>query len=550
MAKRTVASSAPSDIFATKDGHLEWQDGLLASSFVTPAEIRRRVALSYERREIAFALFDVESFTDQVEVSDEQIAAYYADNESFFLTEESVDIEFVELDLPSIAASVEVSEGDLREYYETEVESFSVGEERQVSHILIEPDGDDYQAAEAEVEAIMARLEAGESFADLVAEVSDDIGTRNFGGDLGYMSRGEFSGPFEDVLFSMGVGDIEGPVETEFGYHILRLEDIRATEAQPFEAVRDQLREELAADQAYAEFYDLANQLANDAYDARDDLASVAEDYDLTLETLSGLTRSGNTDRFVDPTPVIAEAFRQDVLETGENSGLVELSDERVAILRVTAHNLPEPRPLESAVDEIREILIRDGAEALAAEAASAYTDALNAEPSDDQAAVAATADNAASDDAASEEVSSDDTASDDASSDDASTADEPEDLIARAERLAAEHGATWNPLQWIRRDSANVAANIIQLTFGQTRSTQGAPPRILRAALAGGDEAVVLFTRTEAGRAEDVPADLRDREQELMRQIAAANEVNAYAAQLRAEASVRVPDRVLDPNL
>jgi peptidyl-prolyl cis-trans isomerase D len=482
---------------------VQWQNGIVDSSFVTPAEFRRYIELLFERREIAYTHFFVEDFLDQVEITDAEVAEYHALNSDLFMTDEAVDIEFVELDLPSIAANIEITEEELRAYYEEEIERYAVSEERFVRHILIEPEGDDYQEAEAEAEAVLARLEAGEDFAELAAEVSDDVGTRNLGGELGWMARGVLEGPFEDALFSMAVGETTGPVETEFGFHILRLDDVRSSDPQPFEAVRDQLENDLASDEAYSVFYEQANDLANDAYDARDDLASVAEAFGLELETIERLTRTGNTDRFADPTPVIQFAFDDTSIATQENSDLIELSDERVAIVRVTAHYLPEPRPLEDVAEEIRSILAREAAENLATEAATAYYDALDA--------------------------------------------DESGDLLAAAEALAEEHGGIWNAPLWIDRDMADVPSAIASMVYAQPKNSSE-QPRVLRTGAGNGDEAVVLFLRVEPGYPEDIPVTEREQGQQDLEQRAAAFEVNGYAAEARSEANVRVPDEVLEP--
>jgi peptidyl-prolyl cis-trans isomerase D len=482
---------------------VEWQEGIVNSSFVTPAEFRRDIELLFERREIAYAHFFVEDFLGQVEISDAQVAEYHALNSDLFMTEEAVDIELVELDLPSIAATIEITEQELRDYYEAEIERYAVSEERFVRHILIEPEGDDYQAAEAEAEAALARLEAGEDFAAVAREVSDDVGTRNLGGELGWMARGVLEGPFEDTLFAMSIGDTEGPVETEFGFHILRLEQVRATDPQPFEAIRDQIEDELASDEAYTMFYEQANDLANDAYDARDDLASVAEAFGLELERIERLTRSGNTDRFADPTQVIQVAFDESSIANMENSDLIELSEERVAIIRVTAHYLPEPRTLEDVTEEIRSILAREAAENLASEAATAYFDALNA--------------------------------------------DESGDLLAAAEALAEEHGAIWNAPLWIDRDIADVPPAIASMVYSQPKRSAG-DPEILRTGAGNGDEAVVLYLRFEPGYPEDIPVSDRELGQQDSAQRAANLEVNAYAAAARSAARVRVPDEVLEP--
>lgn len=481
----------------------ELQGGLLESSFVTPAEFRRRIELYYERREVAYALFAAADYVDQIEVSDEAIAEYYAANGDLFMTEESVDIEFIDFDLAGIAATVEVSEADLRQYYEDEIERYAVSEERRVSHILIEPDGDDYVEAEAEAEAIVARLDAGEDFAAIAAELSDDAGTSASGGDLGWMGRGVLAGPFEDALFAMAVGEVRGPVETEFGFHVLKLDEVRAGDQLPFETVRDDLQAELASDRAYSTFIDQANDLANDAFDARDDLQTVAEDYGLPLQTIEGLTRTSMPSQLPNPAAVVAAAFDDRAIATRENSDLIELNDEHVAVIRVAAHNLPEARTLEEVTDEIRAILENENAADLATEAAIRYLDAL--------------------------------------------TADDSGDVLALAETLAADSGATWNAPAWVVRSSNTAPAAIASLVFNQPRPTDGTPA-ILRAPVGTGDQAVVLFTRVEAGVPEDITVEAREEGQAELRALAAEEEFNIYASDAIQRASVRIPDEVLDP--
>jgi peptidyl-prolyl cis-trans isomerase D len=481
----------------------DWQDGIYASSFVTPAEFRRSIELNDERREVGYALFAAADYLPQVEVTDEDIMSYYAEHGDDFMTDESVDIDLVELDLEDVAKTIQISEQELRDYYESEIASYAAGEERHVSHILIEISGDDVEAAQAKAEAVKARLDAGEDFATVAAEVSDDAGTKNTGGDLGWMARGgQLEGPFEDTLFSMNVGDIAGPVRTQFGFHILKLDDVRDAEPEPFEAVRDQLYEQLSKDKAYSDFLARAYDMENDAYDARDELQGVAEKYGLEVKSIDGVTRNFSSEDFPDPAPLIDAAFSDDAIATGENSGLIQLSDDRVAVLRVREHHPPEPKTLEQVAGDIRTILEQDAAGDLANDAATAYYDKLNAETGD---------------------------------------------RVAAAEMLAAESGAAWNPPQWIQRDSTAVSSTIVSLVFAQ-QQPKGEMPEVLRTGVGGGDQAVVLFTAAEAGRPEDVVVAEREQRQQLLSDMAGGMEVNAYAADARSTAKVRIPDEVLNP--
>jgi peptidyl-prolyl cis-trans isomerase D len=484
---------------------VEIENAITDSAFLTPREFRRGIELYYERREIAWALFPAAAFRDRVEITDEAVAEYHAGNGERFMTPEAVDIEFIVLSLEDVAAGVEIDEDDLRERYEADVESFTAGQERRVSHILIEVEGADREAAEAEAAAVVERLEAGEEFAALAAEVSDDTGTAASGGDLGWVARGVLPDAFDAAVFALEPGDIDGPVETEFGFHVMRLEEARAGDPPPFEQMRDEIREQLANDRAYSDYLDRANAIGRAAFDAGPNLADVANEFGLTLETLEGLTRVGDTDRFLEPAPVIEQAFDEDLIGTGYASRLIELGQDTVVVLRVIEHHLPEPQPLETVADEIRGILTQEAASELAADAAAAFRDEL------DPAAVTAGT----------------------------------QELPA----LASTHGGSWNEAIWIDRDSADVPAAIREPVFAATRPTEG-EVRVLDATVNGDDAAVILLTAVEPGDPENIAAAERDQGREQLRAQVGETEMNAYAADARQRATVRVPDEVLNPDL
>jgi peptidyl-prolyl cis-trans isomerase D len=484
---------------------VELQRGIAASAFITPAEFRRNIELYYERREIAWALFAAADFLEQVEITEDEIADYHAENGDRFMTPESVDIEFVELTLESIAASIEISEDELRAQYEAEAERYANSEERRVRHILFEVEDDDTDAARARAQSARERLDAGEDFATLAAELSDDIGTRNSGGDLGWIARGVLPTAFEDALFGLAVGETAGPVETEFGFHVLRLDEVRAGQQLPFEVAREQLREELASDRAYTSFLDLANELDEAAYEAGDDLAGIAERFGLMLETIEGLTRNGGADRFIDPAPVIAAAFDPDAIASGNNSALIDLGQDRAAIVRVTRHNLPEPEALEDVADEIRDLLANNAASELAMAAAGSFLEEL------DTAAIA------------------------DGSLDPA--------------ELAASHGGSWNEARWVERDDVETPAEILQSIFARSRPAAGSV-ETLRVPVGVGDEAVVLLSGVQAGVPDEIASEEREQGQQQLIGLSAEAEMQGYAADARQRARVRVPDEVIDPDL
>ncbi|RPI60369.1 MAG: hypothetical protein EHM50_07510, partial [Lysobacterales bacterium] len=281
------------------------QSGIADSTFLTPAEFRRYIELYNQRREVGYALFASEAFTASVSIDDAAIASRYENNQASYQTDETVDLEYIELALADVAETIELSEEDLRAAYEEERERFETAEERRARHILIEVAEGQEDAARAAAESVVARLTAGEDFAAVAGEVSTDAGTKAQGGDLGWIGRGMLAGPFEDALFELEAGELSAPVRTEFGFHVIRLDEVRAGDLQSFEAVREELAAETRTRRAENEFYDRANELADAALNADDELATVAAETRLPLKTLAGFPRTGDPGTFDNSAAVV-----------------------------------------------------------------------------------------------------------------------------------------------------------------------------------------------------------------------------------------------------
>jgi peptidyl-prolyl cis-trans isomerase D len=473
------------------------QSGIVDSTFLTPAEFRRYIELYNQRREIAYALFEAEAFGANVTIDDAAIASRYENNQASYQTAETVDLEYIELALADVATDVEVTEEELRTAYESERERFEIPEERHARHILIEVAEGQEDAARAAAEAVVARVRAGEDFAAVAAEVSADAGTKAQGGDLGFMGRGTLVGPFEDALFALQPGEISAPVRTDFGFHVIRLDEIRAGEVQPFEAVREQIAEELRTREAEDEFYDLANKLGDAAFDAYDELASVATATGLPVKTLMGFPRSGDPSIFENSAPVVQAAFADEIVDSGRNSELVELEETHVLVLRVVDHHIPTTKPLEEVREQIRAELMRERAIELAEEAASAFL--MDIETGGDPA--------------------------------------------ARAEA----HGGQWSAAAWVTRTDTNVPTEVLSSAFGMPKATADAPQR-QRVALANGGQAVVVLTGVEAGEPATMSQEERDQRQRQLADQAARAEFAGYLGNVRQSADVRIPDDVLNP--
>lgn len=321
------------------------------SSIVTPADYRRFLNLIAEQRLVSLASFDIESVTDEVEVTDEMITAYYESNDSMFLTEESADVEFIEVRRDAVAQTIEISEDRLYEYYLDNQDRYLQDEQRRARHILILSQEDE-AAAEAEASDLLARLQAGESFEALAAEYSDDTLTASNGGDLGVLTLSQMSEELGGAVFSMNVGDIEGPVRTDFGFHVVRLDEILAQGPLPLEQVRGELLTELRDVEAEDAFRELERQVSDALFDAAD-MQSIAANVGLEVQAATGFTRSGGEPIGANQAAIDA-IFDASVLYDGRISEVIELDANRSAIFRVTQHYEASRLPLEDVRDEIQ----------------------------------------------------------------------------------------------------------------------------------------------------------------------------------------------------
>ncbi|WP_129645404.1 SurA N-terminal domain-containing protein [Peristeroidobacter agariperforans] len=349
------------------------QRGVVDSAFALPHELERRFELEKQQREVDYVLIAANDFLPSVTVTDEQIQKYYEANSKDFLLPETVDLQYIQLTREQAEAKVDVSEQALKDYFEQVKERFTSAEQRKGRHILITAtDGLDDAAAQKKAQELTDKAKAGADFAQLAKENSKDPGSAVQGGDLGWAQRGMFVGPFEDALFSMQSGEIRGPVKTQFGYHVLKLEDIQAGHQKTFDEARADIEAEYRKDKAQTGFYDESQKMADAAFAALTELDTVAKSMNLQVHEVKGFTREGGGEFGADQ-GVIDAAFSEDVLERRQNSPLVAVGDDKAVILRVTGHTPAEPRPLAEVRGQIESRLraqaARDAAAAKGADA-------------------------------------------------------------------------------------------------------------------------------------------------------------------------------------
>lgn len=325
--------------------------GIAATAFVTPAEYRRYLNLYAEQRTVDLAEIDLTALTESIEVTDEEVTAYYEQRADDFMAPESVDLAYVELRRDEIAEGIEISEDELADYYEVSKDRFRQDEQRRARHILI-LFGDDEAAAEEQARALTARVEAGEPFDELAAQYSADSVTASRGGDLGLLPRSQyFPEGLGDAVFTMTEGDVQGPVRTDFGFHVVRLEDITAGGALPFAEVRNELLLELQLEKSDARYLTVERDLSDALFDA-DTIQELADASGLELKTAEGYTRSGG-DPFGSNQAAIDTVFDPRVVEDREMSDIVELDANRSVVVTVTDYQEAARRPLEEVRDQI-----------------------------------------------------------------------------------------------------------------------------------------------------------------------------------------------------
>ena len=513
----------------------ELQNGVARSVFITPTEFAKYVELYQQEREVGYATFEADNFSDQVELDESEILSHYENNLARFYSEESVDLEYIEILRSDIANEIEITEELLQGYYEDEQYRFQTEEERRARHILINSPQDDPEA-EARASEVLSRLESGEQFDVLATELSEDAGTSGQGGDLGWVNRGLLLGPFEDALYAMEIGEVQGPIKTNFGYHIIRLDEVRAGDVQSFDSLRDQLALDYQNARAEELFYNTANDLADGAFDAFDELAGVAADVGYPLQTFNGLTRTGSVSPFGNSTLVTQTAFSAELLEQRENSSLVEIESDHVLVFRVIDHHSPAQQSLEVVQSSIEEELIQLASTSLAEVAAEEFLTQI-AEVLSDNTLPQMTDDE--------ETVNVSDQQTDGMTvAEEGSNRDAISELIA----LAIEQGGVWTETRWVERTDPVVPAEILGAAFRRPKTQDQAMSQ--RVFLTGGDQAVFTVFGLRGGNEDSLSLNEQEQLKNQLGQQIATYELTSYVGEVRQQATVRIPEAIINPPL
>ncbi len=354
----------------------QFAEGVTSSAFMLPLERKRYVSLRNQSRKIRTLVHSTDP--SSIQIDDDEIEQYYLANGERFRTPEQVRIDYIEVSLEDVKQAVGVDADSLRARYEDNIETYSSPEIRSASHILLQADEDNDAAVRARIEELRQRIVAGESFADLAREFSEDPGSAEDGGDLGEIEPGVMVEAFEDALNALEVGQLSEPVRTAFGWHLIKLHKVRGGEVKSFESVREQLEDEIRSEQAESEIFDLVENLANLVYEQPESLLPASEQLGLEVRTSDWFDRFSGTGIAAEQ-KIRSSAFSEEVLQQELNSDAIELDGGRVVFLRVNQVRPPAQRPLEEVRDQIRAELIGNRIRQRNQQAGISALEALNA---------------------------------------------------------------------------------------------------------------------------------------------------------------------------
>ncbi|UTV26924.1 peptidylprolyl isomerase [Photobacterium atrarenae] len=326
---------------------------LQSSDFALDYELTALTKLEQQQRVVRHLTLELADFKQRVELTDEEVKAYYEQNPALFTRPEQVKAAYIELSGQGLKETLDVTEAEARAYYDEHRSKYATAEQRKASHILIQGDSDE---AKAKAEALLVQLKKGDDFAELAKTESDDTFSGKDGGQLDWFERGVMDPAFEDAAFALNPGEISELVQSSFGFHIIKLDEIKASEVKPFADVRDEIIADLREQGAAEAFYDLQTQLAETAFEMPDSLEDAAKAVDAKVQYTDFFARDAAPGVLANPA-VLQALYSPEVREDGLNSEVIEIGPEHVIVVRVEDARDEMLLPFEDVADTARQQL-------------------------------------------------------------------------------------------------------------------------------------------------------------------------------------------------
>lgn len=331
-----------------------------ATAFTLPTEFDQYQSLQNQSRKLR--TLTVQNIGESIEVSDQEIEDYYTQQKSLYMKPAQVKVDYIEVSLETIKNEIDVSEDQLMERYQQMADHLTAPEVRKASHILLtlndDASSEEEEQVKSKIEELQQRLGAGEDFAQLAREFSQDPGSADEGGDLGEVERGMMVKPFETALFDLQVGEVSEPVKTRFGWHLIKLHEVSGGDRKSFDEARDEILADIRNELAETRIYDLVETLSNIGYEQPDSLLPASEQLNLPIQTTDWFTR-GRGEGVASAEKFRQAAFSSEVLSQNRNSETIDLGDNRVVIMHLNAHQPAERQPLDDVKDQVVEAIKR-----------------------------------------------------------------------------------------------------------------------------------------------------------------------------------------------
>ena len=344
-------------------------DAFRGSSVVASAVAERLLRLNAQQREVSQKAIEPQQFIAEVKLADDAVKQYYDSHQDEFKVAERARVDYLTLSLDAVAAQIEVSADEVKQFYEQNTKQYARGEERQASHILITADSsaspEQKKLARAQAEKLLAQVKKNPAqFAELAKKNSQDPGSAAKGGDLGFFPRGAMTGPFEDAVFAMKAGEISDIVESQFGYHIIRLAGIKG---HGFEDARKTVELDLKRQRASKRFSELAEQFSNLAFEQGESLKPAADALKLQVQSGGWVSRNGAENKLLNNPKLLQAIFSDEVVKNKRNSEVVDVGNNTLVAARVAEYSPASVYPLADVSASIAKQLTVKQASQLAA---------------------------------------------------------------------------------------------------------------------------------------------------------------------------------------
>jgi peptidyl-prolyl cis-trans isomerase D len=370
-----------------QDLALQQLNGAVQGSAFAPKTVAARMSdLNDQERVVQQLVFKNSAYADQAKVSDDMLKAYYDKNNAQFQVPEQARIEYIVLDSAAASSQVTVSDADIKSYYDQNQKQYAGTEERRASHILIAVKKDasaaDKAAAKAKADKLSAQLIANPSdFAKLAKANSDDPGSAEHGGDLGFFGPGMMVKPFEDAAFQMKQGEVSQPVQSDFGYHVIQLTGIKPAQGKTLDQVKNEISNTIKLQLASKKFGELADVFNNTVYEQGDSLKPAADKLKLKIETASNITRSPNktlaaTVPYNNP-KFLTALFTDDVIKNKHNTEAIEVAPNVLIAGRIVDYKPQSKKPFAEVQAVVRELVLQTQEATLAQQAGETKLAAL-----------------------------------------------------------------------------------------------------------------------------------------------------------------------------